>query len=113
MSTNKVGYLEIPLSLKYRLNAIESVRPFLSAGPYINFKVSGDDNFDAMTGGIKDQWKTKSFGAGLTFGAGVEFLQFLQVSARYDLGMTDNYEESNGKYSVQDRTWSVVVGVFF
>lgn len=113
VSKNKVGYLEIPLSLKYRLNLVEGVKPFLSAGPYLNFKVDGDDNFDAITDGVKNQWKAKSFGAGLTFGAGVELFNFLQVGARYDLGITDNYEASNGKYSVKDRTWSAVVGVYF
>lgn len=113
ISTNKVGYMEIPLSLKYRLNIIESVRPYLSAGPYLTFKVNGDDTFDSMFNNAEEQWKAKSFGAGLTFGAGVELLKFLQVGAKYDLGLSDNYKQSNGSYSVQDRTWSFVVGVYF
>ena len=113
VSTNKVGYLEIPLSLKYKLNAFEAVRPYLTAGPYINFKVDGDDTFNDMNNSLSEQWKAKSFGAGLTFSAGVELFKFLQVGARYDLGLTDNYKQSDGDYSVQDRTWSAVVGVYF
>lgn len=113
VSTNKIGYLEIPLSLKYRINAFNTVRPFLTAGPYINFKIDGDDNLGDINNSVSDQWKAKSFGGGLTFGAGVELLKFLQVGARYDLGLTDNYKQSDGDYSVQDRTWSVVVGVYF
>lgn len=113
VSTNKTGYVEVPLNLKYRFNLTETVRPFLTAGPYINFKVKGDDNFETITSGIKDQWKTKSFGAGLGFGAGVELFKFVQIGASYGFSLTDNYKVSDGDYSVKDRTWSVTAGVFF
>lgn len=110
---NKTGYLDLPVSLKWRLNAIDAVKPFVDAGPYISFKISGDDNFDGIKADVVDQWKAKNFAAGLNFGVGAELLQFLQVKVNYGLGLTDNYKASDGEYSVKDRTWSVSAAVYF
>lgn len=110
---NNVGYIDVPVNLRVKFPVSKTVKPYVNAGPYISFKVSGDDNFDGMKGSVDDQWKAKSFGAGLNFGAGVEFLGFLQIGANYGLGMTDNFKESDGNYTVKDRTWSVTAAVYF
>lgn len=110
---NKNGYIDVPVSLKYKLGAFPVVKPFIDAGPYISFKVSGDDNFDGFKDGIENQWKAKSFGAGLNFGAGVELFSFLQIKANYGLGLTENYKASDGNYSVKSRTWSASAAVYF
>lgn len=110
---NKNGYIEIPVNLKYRYNASSYIKPFIDAGPYVNFKVSGDDNFDGITNDVENQWKAKNFGAGLNFGAGVELLKFIQLKANYALGLTDNYKVSDGNYSVKSRTWSASLAVYF
>lgn len=110
---NKNGYLEIPVSVKYRFNVSDTFKPFIDAGPYIGFKISGDDNFDGIKDNISSQWKAKSFSGGLNFGAGVELFSFLQLKAIYGLGLTDNYKASDGSYSVKERTWSASAAVYF
>ena len=110
---NKIGYIDVPVNVRAKFPVSKTIKPYVNAGPYISFKISGDDNFDGMKGSVNDQWKAQSFGAGLNFGAGVEFLGFLQIGANYGLAMTDNYKESNGNYKVKDRTWSVTAAVYF
>lgn len=110
---NKTGYIDVPVNVRAKFPVSKTIKPYVNAGPYISFKISGDDNFDVMKGAVNDQWKAQSFGAGLNFGAGVEFLGFLQIGANYGLAMTDNYKESNGNYKVKDRTWSVTAAVYF
>ena len=110
---NKTGYIDVPVNVRAKFPVSKTIKPYVNAGPYISFKISGDDNFDGMKGAVNDQWKAQSFGAGLNFGAGVEFLGFLQIGANYGLAMTDNYKESNGNYKVKDRTWSVTAAVYF
>lgn len=110
---NNVGYIDVPVNFRVKFPVSKTVKPYVNAGPYISFKISGDDNFDGMKGSVDDQWKAQSFGAGLNFGGGVEFLGFLQIGANYGLGMTDNFKESDGDYKVKDRTWSVTATVYF
>ncbi|MDU1903735.1 MAG: porin family protein [Dysgonomonas sp.] len=110
---NRVGFIEVPIDLKYRFETGSIVKPYISAGPYISFKVSGDGKFSGMTDDVVDQWKAKSFGGGLNFRAGVELFNFLQVGAQYQLGLTDNYKADDGHYSVKERIWSASAAVYF
>jgi len=75
----KTSYIEIPVNLKYRFRSLGLVRPYITAGPYIDFKISGKDKFGEINDGVNEQWKAKSFGAGLNFGAGVEMLRHLRI----------------------------------
>ncbi len=110
--SHKTGYIDVPVSFMYKFGLPIGIKPFIDFGPYINFKVSGKENMiDGDVDNIAEQWKRKSFGAGLNFGAGVELLSLLQVKANYGLGLTDNYKA--GDYSLKDRTWSVSAAVFF
>lgn len=111
--SHRTGFIDVPVNLKYRFPLIGPVKPYLAAGPYISFRVSGDSKFDVIKDDIEGQWKAKSFGAGLNFGAGVELFNFVQVGANYGLGLTDNYKLSDGKYSVKERVWSITAGVYF
>lgn len=109
----KRSYIEIPVSLKYKFSSYGPIRPYVAAGPYIDFKISGKDNFGAINNDVDAQFKAKSFGAGLNFGAGVEVLSRLQVGLNYGLGLTENYKASNGKYAVKEHIFSITAGVFF
>ncbi len=107
-------YIDVPLNLKWKLG-IPLVKPYIAAGPYIGFKVGGDDYWTT----VKNQIEAKSFSAGLNFGAGVELLNHLQLGVTYGLGLTDNYSvepitsssftESNGK----NRGWAITAVVLF
>jgi hypothetical protein len=116
--TVRNAFLEIPLNLKFKFG-LPFVNPYVAAGPYIDIRVSGDEkwNVSKTTGGVADQIKTKSFGAGLNFSAGAEFFKNLQLGVTYSLGLTDNYETFDVKdienYKGKAHTWSVTAAIFF
>ncbi len=111
----KTGSLLIPLNLKYKLNLLNLVGAYATAGPYASFKVY--DNMDDY----KELLKTKSFGAGLNFGLGVELLGKLQVGANYQLGLTDDFSAYNyddvtdvaSSINGSTRVWSITAALFF
>lgn len=107
------GYIDVPVSLKYRFQISNIINPFIDAGPYVSFRVSGEDSFNESWETIGDQWKAKTFGAGLNFGAGIELLRHLQIKGNYGLSLTDNYKLSDGNYSWKEKTWSVTASVYF
>lgn len=107
--TKKLSTLDIPVNLKYKFSLVGLMGVYLNAGPYVSFRL--DEN-------LKDQYKTKSFGAGLNFGAGVELLNHLQIGANYKLGLTNDYSDfhlnldalkGDGKV----RVWSITAAYFF
>ncbi|GHS97847.1 membrane protein [Bacteroidia bacterium] len=77
----KTNNLLVPVNLKYKLTFLNVVGAYVAAGPYAKF------NFDD----IKSQYESKSFGAGLNFGFGVELLGHLQVGVNYQLGLTEDF----------------------
>jgi hypothetical protein len=84
-------YLEVPVNLKWKaeIPVVEKlIKPYLAAGPYVEFRLS--EAKEAWSN-IKDQIETKSFGAGVNLGAGVELFSVLQIGFNYGLGLTDNY----------------------
>lgn len=111
----KTDYLEIPVNFKWKIG-IPLVKFFLAAGPYINFRVAGDKIWE-IPGGVGDQLKSKSFGAGLNFGAGVELLSHLQLGFNYGLGLTDDYKTFNGSDILdgngKSRGWSINAAILF
>ncbi len=102
-----VGYLDIPVNLKWVIGSAHNFKPYLSAGPYISFNLSGKD--------ISDQWEAESFGAGMNFGAGIQLFRFLQVGANYGVSLTDDYKTIKGTtdYTAKSRTWSITAAVLF
>jgi hypothetical protein len=78
----KTNNLLIPINLKYKLTFLDVVGAYITAGPYAKFNLSND---------LKDQYESKSFGAGLNFGLGVELLGHLQVGVNYQLGLTEDF----------------------
>lgn len=107
----RTGYIEIPLNIKGLIPVSENVNFLLGAGPYINFRVNGSQDFDVIVDGVSHQWKSESFGAGLNFQAGFEFHRFAQVGVNYGLGLTDNY--SSGDFSARERVWSLYAAFWF
>jgi hypothetical protein len=77
----KTNNLLVPVNLKYKLTFLDVVGAYVTAGPYAKF------NFDD----IKSQYESKTFGAGLNFGLGVELLGHLQVGVNYQLGLTEDF----------------------
>lgn len=110
-------YIDVPVNLKYKI-MLPLVKPYVAAGPYASFRVSGD-KLRKIPGSISEQLKTKSFGAGLNFTAGAEVFDIVQVGLTYSLGLTDNYETLDTKnFDVvstlgKPHTWMISAAVFF
>ena len=110
-------YLEVPVNLKCKIG-LPVVSPYFAAGPYISFRVAGDkEKNSAIADGVIDQIKAKSFGAGLSFTAGVEVVSRIQVGLTYDWGLTDNYETfkagSLSEYKGKGHAWLISATLMF
>ena len=85
MDDYKLHTLQIPVNLKLKLGLIPKLlKVYGNAGPYASLKLSDK---------LKNQFESKSFGAGLNFGFGVELFTHLQVGANYQLGLTNDYND--------------------
>lgn len=108
------NYLRVPLNLKKKFSVVGLFGVFIQAGPYIEFKLSGADVKDK--GDIAKQWKSKSFGAGLNAGAGVELLNHLEIGMYYRKSLTNNYDDDKGLENIIKKkpdNWSVNLTYFF
>ncbi len=104
-----IGYLDIPVSAKLMIGLGDNFKPYVAAGPYVSFNLSGSD--------ISDQWDAKSFSAGINIGAGIQLFKFLQVGANYGIGLTDDYNTvsgaSLGDLTARSKTWSITAAIYF
>ena len=78
-------------------------------GPYVGFRLGGGKFWDVLS----DQIESKSFSAGLNIGAGVELIQHLQISATYQLGLTDNYSIKKLEIDGKNRGWLISAAILF
>lgn len=106
--TVKSDYLNIPVNLKWKIG-IPAVKVFAAAGPYVGFRLGGGKIWDVLS----DQIESKSFSAGLNIGAGVELIQHLQISATYQLGLTDNYSIKKLEIDGKNRGWLISAAILF
>lgn len=108
-TTMKTSYIDVPVNLKWKFG-LPIVKAYLAAGPYASFRVGGDKIWNIWN----EQLKTKSFGAGLNFGAGVEVFNHLQVGFNYELGLTDNFSaEKLDLSSNKNRGWTISAAILF
>ncbi len=114
----KNSYLEVPVNAKFKLG-LPVVSPYFSAGPYVNFRIAGDDVWDlpGNVEGLKNQLDAKNFGAGLNFSVGADLLSMLQLSVTYSWELTDSYESFDvanvGSYTGKSKTWLISATYFF
>ena len=110
----KNDYIDVPVNLKWKLG-LPVMKVYLATGPYVGFRVGGNKIWE-LPGSMVDQVKTKSFSAGLNFGAGVELISHLQVGLNYGLGLTNNYSMESLSLTKSDgknRGWSVTAAILF
>ena len=113
-TTLKNDYIDVPVNLKWKLG-LPVAKLYLTAGPYVGFRVGGNKIWE-LSGSMVDQVKTKSFSAGLNFGAGVELISHLQVGLSYGLGLTNNYSMESLSLTKSDgknRGWSATAAILF
>lgn len=115
----KTSTLDIPVNLKFKLSLANMLGCYLSAGPYISFKIDDQTTFDQL----KTDWGSKDFGAGLNFGAGLELFKHLQIGVNYRFALNDDYgnvvsftdRTGNNLETVKAKTriWSITAAFFF
>jgi len=115
----KVSTLDVPVNLKMKFSLVDIIGCYLSAGPYISFKLEDKVSLDK----VKAQWESKQFGVGLNFGAGIELLKHLQVGVNYQFALNEDYSEINSMHDVSSsfkdalnaktRMWSITAVYFF
>ncbi|MDR0769106.1 MAG: porin family protein [Dysgonamonadaceae bacterium] len=105
--------LNVPVNLKIKI-ALGGTGVFFTAGPYATFKLSGGD-FYKMYGNLETKFESKSFGAGINAGGGVELLKHLQIGVNYGIGLTDDYKSVTGNFDIRgaNRIWSIAATYFF
>ena len=107
-------YLLLPVNAKKKFGlGILPAQLFATAGPYVGFLLSGDDDFHA---GVE----TRPFQAGIGLGFGVELLRRLQVGVQYRYQISDNYDVNdsvwgNVRNPLNERTstWNLSATFFF
>ena len=107
----KTDYIDVPVNLKWKFG-LPIVKAYLSAGPYVGFRVGGDKFWD-VPGSVVGQVKAKNFSAGLNFGVGAELISHVQGGFNYGLGLTDNYSAEKVDLSAKNRGWSVTAAILF
>ncbi|MCL1934002.1 MAG: PorT family protein [Candidatus Azobacteroides sp.] len=119
---NKVSALDIPVNLKMKFSLLDLLGMYISAGPYLSFKLNDQENDPESLSQIKGLTNKKS-GAGLNFGAGVELVKHLQVGVNYQFALNGDYNSnfSLGDYlgnltpagNAKTRIWSITAAYFF
>jgi len=108
------SYIEVPLNVKFKFG-IPVFNPFVAAGPYVDYLVTGDKIWNVVED-VSKTIKAQSFGAGLNFSLGAELFSFLQLSFNYNLGLTDNYktyEPIDDHLKAKSQTGMVSIAVMF
>jgi len=117
-NTIKNNFIEVPVNLKFKFG-IPYVNPFVAAGPYVAFRIAGNEDWNLKTSanGIIKQIKAQNFGAGLNFTAGAEVLKQLQLGVTYGWALTDDYKTFDksdvNSYFGKLHTWLISATIFF
>jgi hypothetical protein len=116
----RINYIEVPVLGKFWIPVSDAqVRPFVFAGPEVEFRVSctAEGVILAVTGSVdcdkSPQDRVKSTDFGLTGGAGVQFKagnQLVRLDARYTFGLT-NINDSGDSRSIKNRAFAATVGL--
>jgi opacity protein-like surface antigen len=111
--TSKVGYLELPVMIKYAFGA-EKAKPYILAGPSLGYMLSAK----MVSGGEEEDIKNdiKDFDFGLNFGAGLSIpieTYSLFVEGRYALGLIDIDDDQDEPSSVKTEGIQFFAGITF
>jgi opacity protein-like surface antigen len=112
--TLHLDYIQVPVMLRYRFPTHTPVRPFIVLGPSVGFRIKCGLTTSSDSATCQDVFaeNAKSVDVGGTAGAGVGFKlgrQELSLSARYNMGFTKVFQDSDSK----NRVFSVLAGVSF
>jgi len=116
-------YLDIPLHIKYAFE-FSGLKPYVAAGPYIGFGISGkiisktvvsgisSETSDAVNWGNDNGSDLKQLDGGFDFGAGLEFGN-IYLGANYSLGLANICPNPDNGQKYNNRLFSISVGYKF
>ncbi|MDE6267245.1 MAG: PorT family protein [Muribaculaceae bacterium] len=102
-------YINIPVNLKYKIQVpviSKIVTPFITTGPDFSILVSKKN--------IEDAWNNKKYDTAWTVGAGVQFVNHVQIAATYGWGLSkSSSSDSNVALYGKNRCWTVTAAYLF
>ncbi|MES2573568.1 MAG: porin family protein [Bacteroidota bacterium] len=116
---SKLGYLNIPLMIKY----YAAPKFSLEFGPQVGFLLSAKADIDfsgtyqgqpvsgSTSVDVKDQASTVDFG--LNFGFGYDFTEKFSAGLRYNLGLTNVYDMEGFDTNAKNSVFSIALGYKF
>jgi hypothetical protein len=112
--TLHLDYVAVPVLLRYNFPTNSTVRPFVVLGPQVGFRVKCEASAGGESASCEDfaGENAKSVDFSGTAGAGIGFKvgkEELSLQARYNLGFTKVFEDSDSK----NRVFSVMAGFSF
>ncbi len=113
--TFKLDYIEVPVLLRLGMGA-GTTRLFVLGGPSIAFKIACSTDLSSGSGSIGGDCSNstdnniKSADFSVMFGAGVS-VNALSLSARYDLGLTDVYNNTVNNVSYRNHALLILAGL--
>jgi hypothetical protein len=109
------GALDFPVNLKIKAPLGNGIKLYAAAGPYVSFKLSGDDFKidEAQYEDLKGQWENKSFAVGANIGGGL-IVSHLQIGFNYKVSFSDEYKNLDYKdLHGKSKTWFLELAYFF
>jgi len=114
-TTIKQQQIVIPVNLRYGLGLSKLLEVYIFAGPQFGFNVG-----DKTVSTNYEDWDFKAAQLSVNIGAGATILNYLQVSANYNLACSESADQSikdsvypkilgNGKMNA----WQISLGYFF
>lgn len=106
-----LSYVNIPVIFKYYLFHGLNIQ----AGPQFGFVVDDKISFDAIGDGVSEGVKTNDFDVSGVVGLGYDLPLGLRISARYNFGLTDVFEEGGKAVDVggKNSVISLALGLSF
>lgn len=113
-NTIKEKTLQIPINLKYTIGLGRMVGFYLAAGPQWGFNIDNKKTEDVLNEAIDGDFFKKSTLSG-NIGAGLRFINHLQVGLNYNFPISKNGEISDGieSASVKAKTWQFSLAYIF
>jgi hypothetical protein len=107
----RLDYLQVPVLFKFAMSQAGTVEPNLFAGPYAGLRLIAEQDGGGFLGGSSNiENQTESVDYGLAFGGGLDIEvgnSIFTMDARYNFGLADVFNESDGKH----RVFSITFGI--
>lgn len=120
-TTFNAMYLQLPIHLGYKIEIAPQTKIHFNAGPYLAYGIGGKikNSYDNEKMDTFGDDALKRFDFGLGIGAGVTFVDKVQVRLGYDFGLADAGRKGTDEYGdaydvkVKNRNFYVSLGYLF